>query len=220
MENGRPLLRVGRHRELVERGRTSEAAEDREDGLVAREAEASPALVSARSEMGLRYRPADDPVLRALPARNVVGEEHGLRERRAEAVGQPEVRVRLGQGGGYAAQASCEHHRPGNVAACAQNDVGVATTQDPEARERRPYRTHHGSHEAEPEPAREAGDVERVELEARLRNQPRLDEASRPGERHRYPPLAQRLGDCERRPNVPGGAACRDQARELRRLAH
>src|SRR5207247_10329448 len=55
MENGRPLLRVGRHRELVERGRTSEAAEDREDGLVAREAEASPALVSARSEMGLRY---------------------------------------------------------------------------------------------------------------------------------------------------------------------
>ena len=64
------------------------------------------------------------------------------------------------------------------------------------------------------------GDRERVELVTRLRNQPRLDAVGRPGERHRHAAGAQRLRDCERRPDVTAGSPGRDHAHELRRRAH
>ena len=67
---------------------------------------------------------------------------------------------------------------------------------------------------------REAADRERVELEARLRNQPRLDAVGAAGERHGRSARAQRFPDRERGPDVTGGPSRRDHDYELRRLDH
>ena len=69
--------------------------------------------------------------------------------------------------------------------------------------------------ELEPRSAREAGDRERVELVARLRNEPRLDALRRPGERHRRAARGERVRDRERGQHVPRRPAGRDQAPQL-----
>ncbi len=98
--------------------------------------------------------------------------------------------VRLGQSGGYPTQTRGEHHRPGDVPAAAENDVGLPPRQDPQAGERRARREEECPEEPDPDPPRESRDGERVELEARFRNQLRLDAVGRPGEGHRHPALA------------------------------
>ena len=159
-------------------------------------------------------------VLRAISARDRVGEEDLLRERRREPVREAEVRVRLGQRCRNPAQPGGEHHRSGYVTTRAQHDVGAAAGEDAAASEWGTHGLRNGADEVETDPAREPRDLERVELEARLRNQTRLDASARPGERHRHPARAQGFGDRERGPDVPGCSARRDQARELGRPFH
>ena len=69
-------------------------------------------------------------------------------------------------------------------------------------------------------PAWEARDRERVELETRLRHQPRLDAVGPAGERHRHAARAKCLPYCECGTDVTGGSPGRDHSRELRRLSH
>ena len=57
-------------------------------------------------------------------ARDLVGEEELRRERGGEPVGEPEVRVRLGQRGRDPAEPGRQHHRAGDVATAAEDDVG------------------------------------------------------------------------------------------------
>ena len=220
MQNGRPVLPERVDGELVQRLRAGEPAEHREHGTVRREPEARAALVSRRLRDARRGRSPDDAILATVAPGDRVGEEDAPSEGRGEPVREAEVRVRLGQRGGDPAQARGQHHRACDVAAPAEDDVRPPAREDPAARERRPHRLGERAHQPEAESAREARDREGVELEARLRNEPRLDAVGRPGERHRHSALAQRFGDGERGPNVPGCPARRDHAPKIRRPFH
>ena len=68
-------------------------------------------------------RPAGDAVLRPVAAGDAVREEDATRERRRQPVREPEVRVRLGQRGGNPLPPGRVDHRPGDVAAAAEDDV-------------------------------------------------------------------------------------------------
>ncbi len=75
------------------------------------------------------------------------------------------------------------------------------------------------------EPARStassgAADAKRVELEARLRNEPRFDAIRRPGERHVHAALRQRFRDCDRRQHVSCRPPGCDQAPTLPLCCH
>ena len=128
--------------------------------------------------------------------------------------------VGLGQGRRDPAQARRDDHRAGHVATAAEDDVGPALTEDRPAGERRLRSPHERAHELERRLAREAADLERVELEARLRNQPRLDAVGTAGERHARSARAQRFPDRERGSDVTGCSPCRYHDCELRRRAH
>ena len=208
------------HGELVQRLCSREPAEHGEDGTVRREPEVRASLRSVGAEMRSRNRAPDHAVLATVTPRDRVGEEDATREGSREPVREPQVSVRLGQRGGDAAQARGQHHRAGDVAATAEDDVGPPPREDPAARERRLHRLCKRSEQPDTESAREARDREGVELEARLRNELRLDAVGRPGERHRHPACAQRFGDCERGTNVPGGPSRRDQTPKLGRPFH
>ena len=69
--------------------------------------------------------------------------------------------------------------------------------------------------EREAGPAREPRDPEGVELEARLRDEPRLGALRRPGERHLHPATPELLRDRERGQHVAGRPPGRDQAPRL-----
>ena len=114
-----------------------------------------------------------------------VGEEDAPRERRREPVREPEVGVRLRQRGRELPPPRRVDHRPGDVAAAAEDDVRPAPLQDRRAGARRAAGAQQRAEQRDRRPAREAGDLERVELVARLRDEPSLDAIRRPGERHR-----------------------------------
>ena len=190
-------------------------------GAVRGKPEPRRALLAARAAVRDRDRAPDDAHLRAVPARDLVREEQPPRERRREPVGEPEVRVRLGQRRRDPAQPRGEHHRPGDVAARAEDDVRAAPGEDPRGSATGAAEARQAARSwAALGRAREARDGKRVEREARLRHQPRLDAVGSAGERHRHSALAERLPDCESGPDVTGRSPGRDHARELRRRAH
>ena len=166
--------------------------------------------------------PSDDPVLRARPARDLVGEEHPPCERarpagsRARGARPPRSAPPECRAAGRRAPSA----RRRSHLRRARRRAGAAPGS-PGRRTARARRCQHGPQRARGESsAREAGDRERVELEAGFRNQPRLDAVGRPGERHRHAALAKRLRDCEGGPDVTGRSPGRDHAHELRRLVH
>ena len=165
-------------------------------------------------------RAADHPHLRGVPSRNLVREEQALREGGRKPVREPEVSVRLGQRRRDSAQACGEHHRPGDVAAGAEHDVGPAAGEDPQAVRGSGRRAPGGADLGRTRLSRQPRDRKGVEREARLRHQPRLDAVWRAGERHRQSAFAERFPHCERGPDVTGCSSGRDHARELRRRAH
>ena len=130
------------------------------------------------------------------------------------------MRVRLGQRRGDPAQPRGEHHRPGDVAAAAEDDVRLAALEDPQAGDRCGRREHKRAQLRCTEPAREAGDRELVERVPVLRNEPSLDAIRRPGERHCHSPLAQRFRHGERRGEMPHRSARGDQAPKLLVFRH
>ena len=220
VQHGRALVAPGADRHLVERRRAGERAEDGDDRRIGGDAEAGARIGTARAEVGGRDRPADDLDLVARAPLDVVGEKELRGERRCQPVGEAEVRVGLGQRRRDPAQPCGEHHRAGDVATAAEDDVRPATAQDRPTGERRLRGPHERAHELQRRLAREAADLERVELEARLRNQPRLDAVGTAGERHGRSARAQRFPDCESGPDVTGCSPCRYHDYELRRLDH
>ena len=165
-----------------------------------------------------RDRPADHA---RLPVHVTgVGEEEPLHERRRKPVREPDMRVRFGERGRDAAEPRREHHRPGDVAAASEHDVGPPAREDAQARDGRGRREAERPQELRPGAARETRDAEGVERVAALRNEPRLDAIRRPGERHCHPARAERFRDCERRRDVTHRAPGRDQTPELLLLCH
>ena len=107
-----------------------------------------------------------------------------------------------------------EHHRPGDVPAAAEHDVGPPPREDARARDGAPGRRAAArAQEPSDGPPRQPGDPERVELVARLRDELRFDAIRRPGERHLCAAPLQRLRDRQRRRDVSGRPPGRDQAR-------
>ena len=149
-----------------------------------------------------------------------VGEEDATRKRRCEAIREPEVCVGLRERSRNAPQPRRQHHGACDVASTAEHDVGSPLRKDSAAREGRSNRLRERSYQAEPDAPRKSRDRERVELEARLRNELRLDAVGRPGERHCHSARAQRFRDCESGPDVTGCPSRRDHAPKLRRPFH
>jgi len=130
---------------------------------------------------------------------------------------EAEVRVGLGQHRGDPDETRCGHHRAGDVAAAAEDDLGAPPTQDLDAGERGarvdPERAEEGASRA----PRQARDAERLELESGSGDESRLDAVRRPRECDGRPARAQRFRDRERRQHVAGGSAGGDQALRLAR---
>ena len=211
VQHGRPPVAVRLDGEVVQAARAGERAEEREHGPVLGQAEATTALVLRDAAMLGGHGPAGDAVLRAVAAGDLVREEDAPRERRREAVREPEVGVGLRQRGGQLPPPGRVDHRPGHVAAAAEDDVRPAALQDRRAGARRAAGPDQRAQERGRRAARKAGDLERVELVARLGDEPSLDAIRRPGERHRDAALAERCRDRERREHVTGCSAGRDQ---------
>ena len=186
---------------------------------IGREAERGARLVAWTRQRRRGNRSADRPVL--LPvAPNGQSEKDAVGEGRGEPVREPEVRIGLGERARNPAHPRGEHHRPGDVAACAEDDVGAALPQDLEARRRRRERLPGGAHERDPGPSRQPGNRERVERVAALGNEPRLDAVRRPGERHEHAAALKRLRHCECRRDVSDRPPGRDQAPQLPFVRH
>ena len=175
-------------RELVQRLRACEAAEDCEHRTVGRQPEERAALLLRRTEVcGGIGRPTTRYFRSSRPSIAYARKTPG--QRRRQPVREPEVGVRLGQRRRDPAQACREHHRPGDVPAAAEHHVRTPPREDPLHAKgaRRPARR---ADETDRRASREARDGEGVELEAGVRNEPRLDAVGRPGERHRHPARA------------------------------
>ena len=112
------------------------AAEDEQHRPVRGEPEDAPRLGSRQRPRARRERPARHAVLRAVAAVDRKREEDALRERRRKPVREPEVRVGLRHRRRDPAAGGREHHRAGDVAAAAEDDVGPAAFEDPRGRRR------------------------------------------------------------------------------------
>ena len=84
-------------RRLVERPRAHQRAEDHDDRAIDREPEPPASLPPGSSPGGPADRAADDTDLLSVAARDLVGEEQAMGERRGEPVGEAEVGVRFRQ---------------------------------------------------------------------------------------------------------------------------
>ena len=135
MQHRRPVGAPRVDRGLVERARAEAPAEDEHDWSVLRQLEAPPGCIAIDRLRRRRDRAADHAGL-AVHAVDRIREEQPPCERRREPVREADVGVRLGQRGRNPAQPGSEHHRPGDVAAAAEHDVGTAPAEDPQARER------------------------------------------------------------------------------------
>ena len=205
---------------LVDRARARVRAEDPDHRPRGWQAEQLPTGFARADEVRDGNRPPDDSHPRAVPSRDLVGEEQALRERSRKPVREPEMSVGLGQRRWDSAKACGEHHRPGDVAAGAEHDVGPAAGEDPQAVRGGGRRAPGGADLRRARLPRQPRDRKGVEREARLRHQPRLDAVWRAGERHRQSAFAKRFAHRERGPDVTGRSPGRDHARELRRRAH
>ena len=159
-----------------------------------------------------RDGPAGDAVLGSVAAGDLVGEEDTPCERRRKPVRQPEMRIGLRQSRGHLPPPRGIDHRPGDVATAAEDDVRAAALQDRRAGSRRAACPQQRAKERDRRPAREARDLEGVELVAGFGDEPSLDAIRRPGERHRDAALPKRCRDRERREHVTGCSAGCDQA--------
>ncbi len=148
------------------------------------------------------------------------GEEHAVGERRREPVGQPEMRVGLGDRARDPAQARREDHRAGDVAACSEHGLRPSPVENPQAGSRGGECPSGGAHERRTGPAREPRDREGVELVPELRNEPRFDAIRRPGEGHQSSPPPQRLRHGQRRRDVSDRPAGRYQEPQLPLVRH
>ena len=213
MEDERPFVRERVDDDLVERSRTLAPAVDHEQRPLERKLESATCLVTRNRPRARGHRTPCHAVLRARPVRDREGEEHATRERQRQPVGQAQVRIGLHDRSGDSARCGREHHRPGHVAASAENDMRPPPREDRPARERRLAReqTSDRARSALGSP-RKARDLERVELVAGLGYELRFSPSRRPGERHERAAGAQRLGYRERRQHVAAGSPGCDQA--------
>ena len=212
---GGPCFAPGLDDELVQRERAGEGAEDTEDPSLGRQVEDLARLGLRNGPRARRDRPADDAHLRAEARRDRVREEEPAGERRREAVREAEVCVRLAERGGDAHRCGCEDHRAGDVAAAAEHHVGASRAKDPPARAWSRAGEQQRAGERKRRLPRQAGDPERVELEAGFRNQLSFDAIRRPGECHLHAagPKCFRDGEC--RQHVSGRSPGGDQAPQL-----
>ena len=124
VEDGGPGVGPGVERDLVQQARAEGAAEDEHDAArrgAGRAGCAPPRGDAVATPPGSAGRRA---VLLPVPAERK-REEDALGERRGEPVREAEMRVGLGQRARDPAQPRGEHHRPGDVAAAAEHDVGL-----------------------------------------------------------------------------------------------
>ena len=149
-----------------------------------------------------------------------VGEEDRLRERQRHPVREAEVGVGLGQRRRDVHGRGREHHRPGDVAAGAVDDVAAPPAQDRAAGARRDAGAVERAEERRRGLPREAADPERVELVARFRDELRLDAIRRPGDRHVDAALPEGVRHCERGQYVPRCPPGRDHAPKLSLRSH
>ena len=122
------------------------------------------------------------------------------------------MRIGLGQRGRDAPGGGGEHHRPRHVAAAAENDVRLPPLKDPSGGDRRPRGDEGGSECGDARRSWQAADLEGVELEARGRDETRLDPLRRAGEAHGDAAFPELLCDREGGQDVSRRPPGRDQA--------
>ena len=166
------------------------------------------------------HGPSCDAVLRPVAPGDRKRKKDPAGERCSEPVREPELCIGFEQRRRRPAQPGCDDHRPRDVAAASEDDVGAPPAEDREARRGSAGSDRERPREREPGPARKPGALEGVELVTGLRDEPCLDAIPRPGEAHLDAALPQRLCDCECGQHVPRRSPGRDHAPELSLLRH
>ena len=160
---------------------------------------------------GRRDGAPGDAVARRLAPLEREGEAHAPRERRQHPVGEPEMRVGLGEDERDAAHHRGEPDGAGDVAAGAEHRRGALAAQQPQRPQHRadgPQRRAGGAQRVAAIQA--AQRAERVQLVAGLRDERLLRPlAADEGDLGALSP--QRVGDCQRRHDVPRRPAGCDQ---------
>ena len=206
--------------ELVERPGARERAEDDEHRHVLRQLEDLARLglrnrPRARRESGARRRGTCCPSARRADRR---GTRASRTARRAGSQARARRPLRSAQPGSRAFARRAPSARRRSRRRRGRHPAGAP--EDPPAVERRGAREEERPRECGRRPPREAADAERVELVARLRNEPRFDAIRRPGERHVYASRRQRFRDRERGQDVTGRPAGCDQTPKLLLRSH
>ena len=201
-------VREGAHGGLVDRPRAERAAEHEHGGLALLEAEPGPRAGAVGD--GRRDRAAGHQVALSAAALDREGQADAARAGGEQAVGQAEVGVGLGEHERGPAQDGREAHRPGGVAAAAHDRVGAVAAQEPAGGEQGGARLGDSADGLERVAARDPFDVQRVELVAGGGHQLGLG-ALPAGEADLGALSPQRVGDRDRRYDVPRRPAGRDQ---------
>jgi hypothetical protein len=158
------------HRGLVQPLRTLTPAEDEDDGAFRGKREELTGFLPASRTRPLGNRAPDDSVLGLAQPVDGIRQEDAAGERRREPVREAEMGVRLGEGGADAPQARCEHDRPGDEPAAAENDVRLLATENARGRRHGEGGGTERAQEIQAQPPREALHLEDLELEAGLPN--------------------------------------------------
>ena len=195
----------------VKGGRAEAAAEHQHDAPAGREVELAPALLGGRVEHRPRHRPARELVARRVEAGDRERQEHPPRERGRQAVGEAEVGIDLHQRRRDPQRRRGGQHRPGDVPAAAEHDVGPHPAQDARARRGRERGQAEPAREPQRRPPRQAGHAVGVQRIAGRRNESRLDPLGRAGEDHVGAPSRELGGHRQSRDDVSGGSAGCDQ---------
>ncbi len=111
-------------------------------------------------------------------------------------------------------------HRAADISARAEDGVRPSPAQDAQAGRRSEHVTGHSAHEPEARSPGQPYDLKPVEVQPGLAGQALLDGVRPTGERDGRAAAPERLGDRERRPDVPGRSAGGDQEPRLWTLLH
>ena len=213
VQNGWPCVCPGLERRLVQPARAQASSEDQHRPSVLGKPKGLASFIPIDWLRAGRDGPTHNSVLRSLDPLDRKGQEDLPRDRGSESVRQAQVRIGLGERRWDAEKAGREHHRACDIPAASENDIRSSPSENPRAGHRRLCREAEGSNQAKTGPPREALDMELVELEAGLRDQPALN-SLRACERHADAACDQRFRDGDRRQDVPGCSSGGDQALE------
>ena len=178
-----------------------------------------PRLRTRGLEVDARDRTSHHRVMRRLPARQVVGQEHAIGQRRGQAVCEAEVRIRLCEHARDPERTGRKQHRAGHESPAAEHCMRPAAAEDARTRRRGRDVQRERARESRRERAGQPLHAEGVERVPGCPYELRFGAIGRARERHLGPGARELLGYGQRGHDVAGRPSGRDQDARRRHIA-